>query len=86
MLLTAPQDGCTGILSQGGPPVLRAHNSCGRYYVREVTVENEGEVFLNSVPLLASLSREDRVRLLQALEEKVYERDAWVIRQARTFS
>lgn len=44
-------------------------------------MENEGEVFLNSVPLLASLSREDRVRLLQALEEKVYDRDAWVIRQ-----
>ena len=44
-------------------------------------MENEAEVFLNSVPLLSSLSREERMLLLQALEERVYEQDAWVIRQ-----
>lgn len=49
--------------------------------MREVTVDNEAEVFLNSVPLLASLSREERQQLVQALVEQVFDQDAWVIRQ-----
>ena len=44
-------------------------------------MDNEAEVFLNSVPLLASLSREERQQLVQALVEQVYEQEAWVIQQ-----
>ena len=31
------------------------------------------ELFLNSVPILASLSRDERLRLVDALEETVYQ-------------
>lgn len=55
--------------------------SCRRFYVREMPMDNEAEVFLNSVPLLASLTREERTQLVQALDERTYEKDEWVIRQ-----
>ena len=54
---------------------------CCRYHVREVVVENEAEVFLNSVPLFAGLTREEKTQVVQALQEESYQQGDWVIRQ-----
>ena len=45
-----------------------------RYFVREQqeTAVSQVELFLNSVPILASLSRDERLRLVDALEEVVF--------------
>ena len=47
----------------------------GRYFVREQqeTQVSQVELFLNSVPILASLSRDERIRLVDALEEIVFQ-------------
>lgn len=37
------------------------------------------EVFLNSVPILASLSREEKLKLANALEEQTFEPDQNVV-------
>jgi cGMP-dependent protein kinase 2 len=45
-----------------------------RYYVREVQ-ENQSsqvEIFLNSVPILSPLSREEKLRLVDAFDESTY--------------
>ena len=41
------------------------------------------ELFLNSVPLLKSLSREEKLMLVDALEEQVFPAGTRVITQAR---
>ena len=41
------------------------------------------ELFLNSVPLLASLSREEKLALLDALDKQVFAPGVRVINQAR---
>ncbi|KAK9810359.1 hypothetical protein WJX72_009382 [[Myrmecia] bisecta] len=54
-----------------------------RYYVREVH-QNEAsqvELFLNSVPILSSLSRDEKLMLLDALEEQVFPPSVKVITQ-----
>lgn len=48
---------------------------CYRFFVRE-TQENQVsqvELFLNSVPILAPLTKEERMRLVDALEEVTYQ-------------
>jgi hypothetical protein len=44
-----------------------------RYYVREVqeASASQVELFLNSVPILSPLTRDDKLRLVDALETKV---------------
>ena len=54
-----------------------------RFHVREVPVENEAEVFLNSVPLFSGLMREEKTLVVQALQEESFEQGEWIIRQAR---
>ncbi len=46
-----------------------------RYFVREQneTQVSQVELFLNSVPILGSLSRDERLRIVDALEEIVYQ-------------
>ena len=44
-------------------------------------MENEAEVFLNSVPLFAGLTREEKTQVVQALQEESYQQGDWVIRQ-----
>lgn len=46
-----------------------------RYFVRELqeTQVSQVELFLNSVPILANLSREERIRLVDAFEEVTYQ-------------
>ena len=44
------------------------------------------ELFLNSVPLLKSLSREEKLMLVDALEEQVFPAGTRIITQARTLS
>lgn len=59
-----------------------------RYYVREVH-QNEAsqvELFLNSVLILASLTRDEKLLLLDALEEQSFEPGVKVIRQVSTCS
>ena len=46
-------------------------------------MENEAEVFLNSVPLFAGLTREEKTQVVQALQEEAYQQGDWVIRQVR---
>ena len=61
---------------------MHAH---GRHFMRE-TQEGEAsqvELFLNSVPLLASLSREEKLALLDALDKQVFAPGVRVINQAR---
>jgi cGMP-dependent protein kinase 2 len=49
--------------------------------VREVqeTQVSQVELFLNSVPILANLSREERIRLVDAFEENTYQAGQKVI-------
>lgn len=44
-------------------------------------MENEAEVFLNSVPLFSGLMREEKMLVVQALQEEYFEQGQWVIRQ-----
>ena len=44
-------------------------------------MENEAEVFLNSVPLFAGLMREEKTLVVQALQEETFDQGEWVIRQ-----
>lgn len=55
-----------------------------RQYMQEVkeTEASQVELFLNSVPLLASLSREEKVMLVDALEEQVFPAGTCIVRQA----
>ena len=41
------------------------------------------EVFLNSVPILASLSREEKLKLANALEEQNFEPKEKIVEEAR---
>lgn len=41
------------------------------------------ELFLNSVPLLASLSREEKLMLVDALEEQVFPPGTRIVQQVR---
>lgn len=54
-----------------------------RYFVREVqeTQVSQVELFLNSVPILSPLTKEERMRLVDALEEKVYDKEDIVIEE-----
>ena len=54
-----------------------------RYYVREIqeTEASQIELFLNSVPILASLSRDEKLRLVDALEQQTFKPTARVINQ-----
>lgn len=54
-----------------------------RQYVREVHETESGqlELFLNSVPILASLSRDEKLTLLDAFEEKSFRPGDTVVRQ-----
>eukprot|EP00891_Asterochloris_glomerata_P001614 jgi/Astpho2/1614/e_gw1.00028.5.1_t len=54
-----------------------------RHYVREVheTDASQVELFLNSVPILAPLTRDEKLLLLDALEEQVYGPGVRVINQ-----
>jgi hypothetical protein len=51
-----------------------------RYFVREQqeTQVSQVELFLNSVPILASLSRDERLRLVDALEEVLFQQGSKV--------
>lgn len=54
-----------------------------RYYVREVQ-ENQSsqvEIFLNSVPILSPLSREEKLRLVDAFDESMYPAGTKVINE-----
>ena len=42
---------------------------------------NEVATFLNSVPLLNGLTREEKMRLLDALEERTYQPGARIVSQ-----
>ena len=57
-----------------------------RQYMQEVkeTEASQVELFLNSVPLLASLSREEKLMLVDALEEQVFPAGTCIVRQARS--
>ena len=44
---------------------------------------NEVATFLNSVPLLNGLTREEKMRLLDALEERTYQPGARIVSQVR---
>lgn len=62
-----------------------SHNvvlSC-RHHVREVHQDetSQVELFLNSVPILASLTREEKMMLVDALEEQAYAPASRVINQ-----
>ncbi|PNH07578.1 cGMP-dependent protein kinase 2 [Tetrabaena socialis] len=52
-----------------------------RFFVRELqeTQVSQVELFLNSVPILANLSREERIRLVDAFEEVTYQAGQKVI-------
>ncbi|KAG2493728.1 hypothetical protein HYH03_007951 [Edaphochlamys debaryana] len=52
-----------------------------RFFVREVqeTQVSQVELFLNSVPILSNLSREERIRLVDAFEEVTYQAGQKVI-------
>eukprot|EP00198_Chlamydomonas_reinhardtii_P008550 XP_001697887.1 cyclic nucleotide dependent protein kinase [Chlamydomonas reinhardtii] len=52
-----------------------------RFFVRELqeTQVSQVELFLNSVPILANLSREERIRLVDAFEENTYQAGQKVI-------
>ncbi len=54
-----------------------------RYYVREIqeTEASQTELFLNSVPILASLSRDEKLRLVDALETQTFKPTTRVINQ-----
>ena len=54
-----------------------------RYHVREIHQDetSQVELFLNSVPILASLTRDEKMMLVDALEEQVYPPQARVINQ-----
>ncbi len=56
--------------------------SC-RHHVREVHQDetSQVELFLNSVPILASLTREEKMMLVDALEEQAYAPASRVINQ-----
>ena len=56
-----------------------------RHHVREIheSEASQVELFLNSVPLLASLSRDEKLQLLDALEEQVFEATSHVINEVR---
>lgn len=56
--------------------------SC-RYYVRELHQDetSQVELFLNSVPILSSLTRDEKMMLVDALEEQVFAPAAKVINQ-----
>lgn len=72
--VAALNDGAVWVLER---PVFRT-------YIQEGAENkiNELEVFLNSVPLLNSLNKEERIILADAMEEKKYEKDQRVITQA----
>ena len=63
---------------------LTQHAAC-RYYVREIqeTEASQIELFLNSVPILASLSRDEKLRLVDALEQQTFKPTARVINQVQ---
>jgi hypothetical protein len=50
-----------------------SHGTC-RHYVKEAqeTLVKQVELFLNSVPLLSPLSRDDKLLLLDAMEEQQF--------------
>lgn len=52
-----------------------------RYFVREIqeTQASQVELFLNSVPILTPLVREEKLRLLDALEEVTFQADQRVV-------
>lgn len=54
-----------------------------RHYVRELHQDetSQVELFLNSVPILASLTREEKMMLVDALEEQAYAPASRVINQ-----
>ncbi|KAK9867128.1 hypothetical protein WJX84_004628 [Apatococcus fuscideae] len=54
-----------------------------RYYVREIqeTEASQIELFLNSVPILTSLNRDEKLRLVDALEQQTFKPTARVINQ-----
>lgn len=58
----------------------------GRHHVREVHQDetSQVELFLNSVPILASLTREEKMMLVDALEEQAYAPASRVINQVCT--
>jgi cGMP-dependent protein kinase 2 len=71
--VAALNDGSVWVLER---PVFRT-------YIQEGAESriNELEVFLNSVPLLNSLNKEERITLADAMEERRYEKDQRVITQ-----
>jgi len=54
-----------------------------RYYIRELgeSATSQIELFLNSVPILAPLSREEKMRLVDAFEEQTFAPGVRVIQQ-----
>ncbi len=78
-----------------GPPrppaaraLMRRSAARGRHVMRE-TQEGEAsqvELFLNSVPLLASLSREEKLALVDAVDKQVFAPGVRVINQVRACS
>lgn len=54
-----------------------------RHFVQEAkeTEASKVELFLNSVPLLASLSREEKLSLVDALEEQTFPAGTRVVQQ-----
>lgn len=56
--------------------------------MREVheTDASQVELFLNSVPILAPLTRDEKLLLLDALEEQVYGPGVRVINQVRSWT
>lgn len=56
-----------------------------RRHVQEVQEDkvSQVEVFLNSVPLLATLSRDEKMRLASGLEEQAYRPQQKIISEVR---
>ena len=59
-----------------------------RHFIQEAkeSEASQVEIFLNSVPLLKSLSREEKLMLVDALEEQGFPAGTRVITQARALS
>ncbi len=59
-----------------------------RQFVQEAkeSEASQVELFLNSVPLLKSLSREEKLMLVDALEEQVFPAGTRIITQVRTLA
>jgi CRP-like cAMP-binding protein len=65
------------------PPPATTSRAWRRKYIQEAAEGEicQREVFLNSVPLLAKLTREDKMKLVDAFGEEVFAAGSTIIRE-----